>query len=117
MKDEDPLADWRKNPFFVLGLGLQASRVEIERAGQKLLGLMALGSASAGRCDTPLGPATRDADDVRQALASLRNPGERVVHELLADLGQGPRDPADERRSGAWAEGARAIGWFGRWPE
>ena len=67
MIGDDPLAAWRANPFFILEVSTEASRTEVERAGQKLLGLLALGSASAARYETPLGPASRDADSVRQA--------------------------------------------------
>jgi hypothetical protein len=112
----DPLAAWRGNPFFVLGVSTQASRTEVERAGQKLIGLLTLGSASAERYDTPLGPATRDADSVRQALATLRDPAERVIHELLANIVQS----AGRRQSGypqAWKGAERAIGWTGKWAE
>jgi hypothetical protein len=119
MSAEDPLAAcwhaWRSNPFFVLELSPQASRAEVERAGQKLLGLLALGSASAGSYDTPFGPATRDADIVRQAVATLRDPTERVMHELLADLPRnGGAAQADPRA--AWPAVGRAIGWTGKWP-
>ncbi len=113
----DPLAAWRGNAFFVLGVSPQASRAEVERAGQKLLGLLALGSASAGRYDTPFGPATRDADGVRQALAALRDPLERVVHELLADISPGTGEMGHENPRGAWKAAGRAIGWAGKWPE
>ena len=98
MTGQDPLAAWRSNPFFVLEVSTQASRADVERAGQKLLGLLALGSASAAQYDTPFGPAARDADSVRQALATLRDPNGRVVHELWADRQQAcPYVRHDER--------------------
>jgi len=113
----DPLADWRGNPFFVLEVPTQASRTEVERAGQKLLGLLALGAAGADRYDTPFGPAARDADAVRRALATLRDPHERVMHELLAhvatEVGGKPSAPTTK----AWEEAARAIGWKPAWAE
>jgi len=113
----DPLADWRGNPFFVLDVSTQASRTEVERAGQKLLGLLALGAAGADSYDTPFGSATRDADAVRRALATLRDPHERVMHELWADVatevGGKPNAPATK----AWEEAARAIGWKAAWAE
>jgi hypothetical protein len=119
----DPLAAWRGNPFFVLGVSTQASRTEVERAGQKLLGLLALESASARSCDTPFGPATRDADKVRQALATLRDPNERVIHELLANVAplsnvvRGVDERRTERAEAVWDEAERALGWSGRWAE
>ena len=113
----DPLAAWRGNPFFVLGVSTQASRAEVERAGQKLLGLLALGSASARHYDTPFGPATRDADSVRQALATLRDPNERVVHELLANIAPGAAGKHTDQPGAAWKGAERALGWSGRWVE
>jgi hypothetical protein len=111
----DPLADWRSNPFFVLDVSLQASRTEVERAGQKLLGLLALGAAGADRYDTPFGPATRDADAVRRALATLRDPNERVIQELWAQVATGVDGKPDTPAAGAWEEAAHAIGWKAAW--
>jgi hypothetical protein len=120
MSGDDPLANcwhpWRGNPFFVLEVSPQASRAEVERAGQKLLALLEVGSASVSRYDTPFGPATRNADTVRQAVAALRDPVERVIHELLADVALGAGGTADNPRS-TWTGAARAIGWTGKWPE
>jgi hypothetical protein len=110
MNDHDPLAAWRGNPFFVLEVGTQASRAEVERAGQRLIGLLAVGSASASRYDTPLGPATRDADAVRQALATLRDHDERAIQELWAELAVRAGGLA-EHPAGPWTEAERAIGW------
>jgi hypothetical protein len=72
------------NPFFVLGLGAEASRLEIEREGQKLLGMIELGFADALTYATPLGPRPRDAEGVRAALAALRDPARRLVAEVWA---------------------------------
>jgi hypothetical protein len=115
----DPLADWRSNPFFVLDVSPQASRTEVERAGQKLLGLLALGAAGADRYDTPFGPAARDADAVRRALATLRDPNERVIQELWAQVATGAATGIDAGPSAAsakgWEEAPRAIGWKATW--
>jgi hypothetical protein len=89
MNLRDPFADWRRNPFFVLEVDTTASRAEVERAGQKLLALIAVGSTDAGHYDTPFGRAERDADLIRQALAALRDPRDRVLHELWADVAAG----------------------------
>jgi len=117
MSGDDPLAAWRGNPFFVLGVSPQATRAEIERAGQKLIALLALGSAGAARYDTPFGPASRDADSVRQALAALRDPIERVIHELCADVVRSSARTLDELAGGPWADAERAIGWAGKWAQ
>src|SRR5277367_2097389 len=79
----------RDNPFYVLGLPPSATRAEIEREGQKLLGMLELKLASSARYATPVGPGERTADKVRRALAELRDPERRLAHELWARL-----DPA-----------------------
>jgi curved DNA-binding protein CbpA len=125
MSDGDFPAQWRRNPYFVLGLATTATRPEIERAGQRLLGLLAIGQASAAQYETPLGPAERDADAVRAALAALRDPAERVQHTLWAELapsvppGTGQEDeveepdPPDPTRL---PEARRLLGWKWPWP-
>jgi hypothetical protein len=116
MSRDDPLARWRANPFFVLGIDTGAPRAEVERAGQLLLALLAVGKAGSADYATPLGPATRDDDAVRQALATLRDPNERVIEELWAAVAPGsdatPRDPPAQ----PW-DAAPAIGWKGQWAE
>jgi hypothetical protein len=72
------------NPFFVLGLSPDASRIEIEREAQKLLGMLELGFAAAARYATPLGPRTRTAEAVRAATAALRDPHRRLIAEMWA---------------------------------
>src|SRR5499426_4471539 len=75
------------NPFFVLGVPAGASRAAIEEAAQKLLGMLELGLAGAASYRTPVGPAVRGPDDVRAALAELRDPERRILHELWAAAG------------------------------
>jgi hypothetical protein len=111
MSAPDLLAAWRANPFFVLGVNTRASRAEVERAGQKLLGLLAVGSAAATRYDTPFGSATRDADGVRAALATLRDPTERVIYELMANVAHRDGAPRGEKAAQPWEAAERAIGW------
>jgi hypothetical protein len=72
------------NPFFVLGVAPDASRIEIEREAQKLLGMLELDFADARTYDTPLGPRPRTAEAVRAAVAALRDPYRRLVAELWA---------------------------------
>jgi hypothetical protein len=116
MNGYDPLGDWRGNPFFMLEVSTEASRIEVERAGQRLLGLLAVGNAGAMRYDTPLGPATRDADSVRQALATLRDPNERVIHELWANVAQSVDWKQSENPGDAWKAAEDALGWTRKWP-
>jgi hypothetical protein len=108
------------NPFYVLGLSPEASRIEIEREGQKLLGMIELGFGDALTYATPLGPRPRDADGVRAALAVLRDPSRRLLAELwarhappIADEAPAPsKKSASEARAGMPAARAR-LGWGG----
>jgi hypothetical protein len=73
-----------ENPFLVLGVAPTATRIEIEREAQKLLGMLELGLESAAHYDTPLGPRPRTAELVRAAVALLRDPAKRLAAELWA---------------------------------
>jgi hypothetical protein len=135
---EEALARLRDNAFHVLELPPSASRHDVERQGQKLLGMLELGLSAAKRYPTPVGPCERDADKVRVALARLRDPDARLEEELWArlparGLGDGgaagdgdlsggddpsgvddsylkdlPRVPRADR---PWAEAMGALGW------
>lgn len=106
----------KNNPFYVLGLPSTASRAEIERQGQKLLGMLEMGMKQAASYSTPLGSFPRDADQVRQALADLRDPARRLAHEVWATL---PADTAlptpEEQRTAAppapWKNALEILGW------
>ncbi len=103
------------NPFFVLGLPPDTSRIEIVREAQKLLGMLELGFVEAKTYRTPLGPRTRTPELVRAAVAALRDPYRRLVAELWARHAPPPRDDvpastqiADEpQRTGL----RRRLGW------
>ena len=82
------------NPFYVLALPTSCSRAEIERVGQKLLGMLELGLTAARTYATPLGRFERNADKVREAMAELRDPDRRLGHELWASLRVEPESPA-----------------------
>lgn len=116
----------RDNPFYVLGLRPSASRAEVEREGQKLLGMLELGLASAATYATPVGPGSRTADKVRQAMAALRDPERRLVHEVWArldpspppedglddDLGElPPPEPPGDDPLAPWPDALSALGW------
>jgi hypothetical protein len=101
------------NPFFVLGVGPDASRIEIEREAQKLLGMLELGFAEVQTYGTPVGPQPRTAEAVRAAVAALRDPYRRLVAELWARhappaVAEAPprAEPAPEH-----PELRRALGW------
>ena len=72
------------NPFLVLECAPEASRLELERQAQLLLGMLELGFAAAQTYPTPLGPRPRTADAVRSAVATLRDPQKRLTAELWA---------------------------------
>ena len=116
MSMSDPRRRILHNPFYVLGLPVQASRVEVEREGQKLLGMLALGLSSACTYDTPLGPAARTPEAVREAMAELRDPERRLIHELWARVppssgaAAGTAGGAAAGTAGASAAGASSTG-------
>jgi len=133
VSEQSALDRIRDNPFYVLGLRPDASRVEIERQGTKLLGMLELKLRSVMTYPTPIGPAARTDDKVRRAMAELRDPERRLGHELWArldPLGAAPSfDDADDEdedeglpevpRLGAeapWTEALEALGWLGGAP-
>jgi hypothetical protein len=113
----------RDNPFYVLGVRPDAPRAEVEREGQKLLGMLELGLGSAARYATPVGPGERTADKVRRAMADLRDPEKRLGHELWARLDAVPvstpaaasPEPAETaprpRADAPWKGALVALGW------
>ncbi|CAN5342979.1 hypothetical protein BH11MYX1_BH11MYX1_27360 [soil metagenome] len=104
-----------ENPFFVLGLSVETSRIEIEREAQKLLGMLDLGFAAVKFYATPLGPRERTAEAVRAAVAALRDPSRRLVAEVWARHAPAPIETAPQPTPAAPAEvheGARrTFGW------
>jgi hypothetical protein len=104
-----------ENPFLVLGLPTTASRLEIEREGQKLLGMLELGFAVAATYDTPLGPRTRTPELVRAAVATLRDPAKRLAAEVWARAPIAPaREPTETPTAtgpAGWPEAPAALGW------
>jgi hypothetical protein len=108
-----------ENPFFVLGVGPEAPRAVVEREGQKLLAMLEVGLTKAKTYETPLGPRARTPELVRWALAELRQPERRLVHELWAAAPVAPvaagalENPLDEKDSAApgWPEARVAYGW------
>lgn len=108
----------RENPFYVLGQRPEATRAELEREGQKLLGMLELGLSSASRYATPIGTFERTADDVRRAMNELRDPDKRLEHELWARLppvAASAPEPAIERprpkAEAPWEGAMIALGW------
>ena len=104
----DPRARWIENPFLVLGLPPDVSRKDMEREGAKLLALLGVGAARAKTYETPFGARERTADLVRAAMAELRDPEKRILHEPWATTAPAasPATPALE----AWADADAALG-------
>ena len=106
-----------ENPFYVLGVRPDATRAEVERAGQRLLAMLELGLSAADSYATPVGERERTADLVRRALAELRDPDRRLVHELWASLpseaavADGEREGDEDARPAAWEGAHAALGW------
>jgi hypothetical protein len=73
-----------ENPFLVLAVAPVAGGAEIERQGQRLLAELAAGLDGARRYPTPLGARERTPELVRAAIAELRDPARRLVHEWWA---------------------------------
>lgn len=102
------------NPFFVLGLPADISRIEIEREAQKLLGMLELGFVEAKTYQTPLGTRPRTPELVRAAVAALRDPYRRLMAELWARHAPPlrPVETVAEAEPGPPRTGLRrALGW------
>lgn len=97
------------NPFYVLELRPGAGDAEIERAGQRLCAMLAVGLEAAATYPTPVGPRVRDLQLVRTALHELRDPRLRGVHAVFASLPAREVPPARAPTEG-WPEVLRALG-------
>ena len=105
-----------ENPFLVLGVAPTATRMEIEREAQKLLGMLELGLESAARYETPLGPRPRTAELVRAAVALLRDPAKRLAAELWHSARPEPFDSAAARPRSGQAESKDGLSGPAPWP-
>lgn len=98
---------WRRladNPFHVLGLGPDCGRADVEREGQKLLAMLELDLSAARTYASPLGTHERSPEQVREAMAELRDPERRLLHELWAGLPVASPTPGSD--AGPTADGA-----------
>ena len=102
-----------RNPFYVLGLGTDASRVDVEREGAKLLSMLEVGIARARTFLTPVGGQDRTPEAVREAMATLREPDKRLLQELWAAIPADPVDPIDDAAAdaGPSIDVWEAAGW------
>ena len=95
-KHEDARERLAGNPFYVLELRPDCTRAEVERAGQKLIAMLELELSTAGSYRSPIGVHRRTPELVRAAMAELRDPNRRLLHELWATLEPNTLGPADE---------------------
>jgi len=103
-----------QNPFYVLGVAPTAQRTELEREGNKLLSMLQVGMKEAKVYRSPMGEHPRTEEAVREAMAELRDPKRRLVHELLAALpvGSTPPKSAVEGEIGTrWPEAPMVFGY------
>ena len=99
------------NPFFVLEIDPSATRMEVERSGQKLLAQLAIGVGAAKSYPTPFGKRERDESAVRAALSALRDPEKRALYELWYVEEAGSEEATVPLRP--WPHALRSIGWRG----
>ena len=118
-----------ENAFFILELKPDCSAMDVERQGQKLLAMLELGLESARTYSTPNGERERGDQEVRHAMAELREPKKRIVHELwagTASVDSGPPKPgaseseaspmtgetsSEDEVSTAWTTAFEDMGW------
>lgn len=102
-----------ENPFYVLGVSSTATRTELEREGNKLLSMLQLGLKEAKTYRSPLGARPRTEEMVREAMAELRDPKRRLVHELLASLPASTPVPGSnaQRPATAWPAAPMVFGY------
>ncbi len=111
----------RENPFYVLGVRPTAKRADIEREGQKLLGLLEVGATAAKTYRTPFSVEPRTPELVRAAMAELRDGTKRTVAEAWARLeAQNVPAPGAESatahaattsRTAPWSDAMAQFGW------
>ena len=102
-----------KNPFYLLGIVPGSDDKTIEKAGQKLLGMLRLGAKQALKYQTPLGEFERTESDIREALAELRDTERRPLHEAVyLPLDQVPVQIPSTKKPGAfsWPGAIKALG-------
>lgn len=104
-----------ENPFYVLGVTPAVTRTELEREGAKLLSMLQLGLKEAKTYRSPLGEHPRTEEAVRAAMAELRDPKRRLVHELLAALPATTEvpspPPASARETVKWPRAPLVFGY------
>lgn len=109
MSERDPI---RENPFHILELAADCGPMEVERAGARLAGLLELGVKRAKTYATPLGEQPRTAEGVREAIAALGDPNDRLFYELWATVEAAAA--AGSAGQGAGGEPPLRVSWWKR---
>jgi hypothetical protein len=99
--------DLVRNPFFVLELDADASAVDVDRQGKKLLAELELGKNSARSFASPFGALPRDEAGVRAAMAALRDPRLRSLYALFVP----PRDRWRQAEEPSSSAPATVVGY------
>lgn len=73
-----------ENPFRILGLSVDVSERDVEREGHRLLSVQAVG----------LGDSAWTSEQIRWAMAELRDPRKRAIHEFFHLSSEPPNDSA-----------------------
>lgn len=112
------------NAFHVLGLTPRANWSHVMQAAEALVDALEAGDPEARRYHTPLGPRFRTAADVQRAMTRLRDPDERIQHEIWWETpARGMAAPHDDTTASsveawpdadAWPNADAAWGWRGR---
>ncbi len=105
----DPRARLRDNPFFVLGMSVGSTSMELERAARRLLSELAVGREASRTYSTPFGCMERTPENVRAAVDALRDPAKRIRHEWWAAVPVSA-DPPRETLDVPAAQYARLLG-------
>lgn len=107
-----PIVD---NAFHVLGLTPRATWSQVVQAAEALVDALEADDPAARRYHTPLGPRFRTAADVQRAMTRLRDPDERIQHEIWWEApARGTAAPHDTDTNEAWPRADAAWGWRGR---
>lgn len=102
-----PIVD---NAFLVLGLTPRASWSRVRQCAERLLLALETGQPHARRYQTPLGTRLRTESDVIRAMTRLRDPDERIQHEIWWEAPVRGDAPAESTED-AWPQAPAAWGW------
>jgi len=97
-------------PVLLLEMPTDATPTEVERAGQRLLAVGRSGSAGAGALRNAARAGDARCRPVRQALATLRDPGATRAQRALGECRTDGGPASGDRNAGPWEEPSMALG-------